>query len=208
VWSLVMPVKHLDRAKTRLAPDPRARRRLALAFAADAVLAALGSPLVARVVVVTGDPQAAALLGGIGAVVVPEPEPGGLNEAVAAGRAFAAAADPGARIAALTSDLPGLRGAELTALLAHAPSGRCFVPDASGQGTTVLLSDEDGVLDPEFGPDSRRRHESGGAKALEDAGPTVRRDVDLPEDVVDVLRFGVGRYTAEALSGLLFGTGD
>lgn len=208
VWSLVMPVKHLDRAKTRLAPQPQTRRRLALAFAADVVTAACGSPQVARVVVVTGDAVAAALLGRLGAVIVPEPEPGGLNEAIEAGRAFAAAAGPGDRIAAMTSDLPGLRENELTALLAGAPGDRCFVPDASGQGTTMLLSDEDGVLDPAFGPDSRRLHEAGGAKALEETGPTVRRDVDLPEDVAEVLRFGVGAHTAAALAGLVFGTGS
>ena len=59
-WSLVVPVKVLARAKTRLAalagPD---RPALALAMAADTVAAALGCPEVGRVVVVTGDPQAA-----------------------------------------------------------------------------------------------------------------------------------------------------
>ena len=49
-WCLVLPVKRLDVAKTRLGP-PYAdhRRSLALAFALDTTVAALACPLVATV---------------------------------------------------------------------------------------------------------------------------------------------------------------
>src|SRR5437762_12693150 len=72
-WSLVVPVKVLAHAKTRLAalagPD---RPALALALAADTVAAALESPQVGTVVVVTDDPRPAEGLAGLGAVLGPD----------------------------------------------------------------------------------------------------------------------------------------
>ena len=55
-WALVIPVKPLDRAKSRLAglAGPR-RGELALAMAADTVPALLASPAMAVVIVVTDD---------------------------------------------------------------------------------------------------------------------------------------------------------
>src|SRR5215470_13268015 len=66
-WSLVVPVKVLARAKTRLASLAGADRpALALAMAADTVAAALDCPQVGRVIVVTDDPQAAEVLADLG----------------------------------------------------------------------------------------------------------------------------------------------
>src|SRR5256884_9649608 len=94
-WSLVVPVKVLAHAKTRLAalagPD---RPALALAMAADTVAAALESPQVGTVVVVTDDPRAAEVLAGLGAVIVPD-EPGrGLHQALRHGAAPAGSRSP------------------------------------------------------------------------------------------------------------------
>ena len=55
-WVVVVPVKRLDRAKTRLSTRPAPERRaLALAFALDTVRAAITCPGVVGVVVVTDD---------------------------------------------------------------------------------------------------------------------------------------------------------
>ena len=55
-WVVVIPVKRLDRAKTRLSTRPAPQRgALALAFALDTVRAALACPRVAAVLVVTDD---------------------------------------------------------------------------------------------------------------------------------------------------------
>jgi|SRR6185437_1130233 len=76
-WTVLLPVKVLARAKSRLAVLAGDRRReLALALASDTVSAVLGCPEVARVVVVTSDPVAGPLLAALGAVVVPD-EPAG-----------------------------------------------------------------------------------------------------------------------------------
>ncbi len=56
-WTVLLPVKVLARAKSRLAVLAGDRRReLALALASDTVAAVLACPEVARVVVVTSDP--------------------------------------------------------------------------------------------------------------------------------------------------------
>ena len=70
-WTVLLPVKVLARAKSRLAVLAGERRReLALALASDTVAAVLACPEVARVVVITSDPVAARLLAGLGAVIV------------------------------------------------------------------------------------------------------------------------------------------
>lgn len=200
MWSVVIPVKRLPEAKSRLAPQPAGRRSsLALAFACDTVAAAAASPLVGAVYVVTSDDLVAARVTEIGAHVVPD-DAGGLNAALETGRRHALRAAPARRIAALTADLPCLRTADLTAALAAAGPGRAFVPDAVGTGTTLLLSDTAGLLTPRFGPDSRRLHESSGATPLADAGRSLRQDVDTPDDLRAAARFGVGAHTAAALT--------
>jgi len=72
-WTVLLPVKVLARAKSRLAALAGDRRgELALALAADTAAAAIGCPEVARVIVITSDPVAGPLLAGLGAVVVPD----------------------------------------------------------------------------------------------------------------------------------------
>lgn len=70
----MVPVKVLARAKSRLSePAGPYRERLALAVATDTVTAALQSPRVRAVIVVTSDPVAAPALAHLGAHIVPDP---------------------------------------------------------------------------------------------------------------------------------------
>ena len=138
-WSLVLPVKPLARAKTRMAEAAGPlRQALALAVAADTVAAALRCAAVAEVIVVTDDPLAAAELSALGARVVPDEPDCGLNPALAHGAALARAARPRAGVGAMSADLPALRPAELgRALAAAAGFAESFVADAQGVGTTL-----------------------------------------------------------------------
>src|SRR5260370_16577102 len=79
-WSVLMPVKVLARAKSRLAglAGPR-RGDLALALARDTVTAVLGADAVARVIVITDDQVARAALTALGALVVPDEPRDGLT---------------------------------------------------------------------------------------------------------------------------------
>ena len=61
-WVVVVPVKVLARAKSRIAPLAGSRRaELALAMASDTISAVVASPAAGRVLVVTDDPVAAAV---------------------------------------------------------------------------------------------------------------------------------------------------
>src|SRR5215475_1988755 len=98
-WSVVVPVKRLPAAKTRLYDrrwGPVEHAALVLALAADTVAAAMGCARVARAVVVTDDPDEAAAARRLGAVVVPDGPDAGVSAALAHGAARAreiAAAD-------------------------------------------------------------------------------------------------------------------
>lgn len=214
MWSLVIPVKRLSAAKTRLAPLPTGRRAdLALAFVHDCVAAALAAPQVSRVLVVTADDAAAESLGRLGARIALEPAPAPgvdrLNAAISFGAGRSRNERPDLRVGALTGDLPSLRTEELGAVLqlAAALEGSSFVPDAAGSGTTMLLGAADGTLDPRFGPDSRSRHALSGAAELFGVGRTVRQDVDTLADLEAALGLGVGVHTAHEIGlGLMQGT--
>lgn len=206
MWSVVIPVKRLPEAKSRLALPADRRAALALAFASDTVAAAAASPLVAAVFAVTGDETVSQRLSALGARILPDDAPGGLNPAIESGRLRALADNPHRRVAALTADLPGLRTADLTDALSTVPDGRAFVADAPGNGTTLLLSDADGTLAARFGANSRYAHERSGATLLSSAGRSLRRDVDTVEDLQDAIRLGVGEHTAAALTGLRWHT--
>jgi 2-phospho-L-lactate/phosphoenolpyruvate guanylyltransferase len=198
-WSVVVPVKVLALAKSRLAvlAGPL-RPALALAMAADTVAAALACPEVATVIAVTDDPQAGHELAGLGAVVIPD-EPGeGLNPALRHGAALATSRWPASPVAALAADLPALRPAELGAgLRAAAGWDHAFVPDAAGTGTTLYTARAGAAFSPRFGPGSARRHLAAGAVQLTLPGLTsLRRDVDAPPDLREAAGLGVGPRTA------------
>ncbi|AVT41453.1 2-phospho-L-lactate guanylyltransferase [Plantactinospora sp. BB1] len=196
-WTVVVPVKRLGSAKSRLrgALDGVPHELLALALAEDTVEAVLGCPAVREVLVVTGDPEATRTLGRLGARIVPEPPTAGLNPAFARGAAVAADGP----VAALTADLPALRPAELAEALRAAggpPGVRSFVADAPGTGTVLLTAAPGATLDPRFGPHSAAAHAASGARPLTAAWPTLRRDVDTPADLRAAVALGLGRQTA------------
>ncbi|MFD4949430.1 2-phospho-L-lactate guanylyltransferase [Streptomyces sp. NPDC058239] len=200
-WSLVVPLKPLARAKSRLAPATGAalRPRLALAFARDTVAAALSCPAVRDVVVVTDDTEAGAALAALGARIVPDEPDRGLNAALAHGERSVRAERPGAALAALNADLPALRPGELARVLNFSAAfPRTFVTDAAGIGTTFLSAAPGVELRPAFGGSSRARHLDSGAVEISLTGiDSVRQDVDTGDDLRAALALGVGPHTAD-----------
>jgi 2-phospho-L-lactate guanylyltransferase len=198
-WCLIVPVKRLALAKTRLAEVAGEHRiDLALAFALDTTTAALACDVVRAVVVVTDEPDAARALAGVGALVIDDEPDAGLNPALLHGADVATREHPGTAVGALSADLPGLRPDELRSALAAAPQiGAAFVRDAEGSGTTTLLARRRRDFVPAFGPGSAAAHLLGGALELHgDAFPSLRHDVDTPADLAQALEAGVGPYTA------------
>ncbi|MCD0484915.1 2-phospho-L-lactate guanylyltransferase [Streptacidiphilus sp. ASG 303] len=208
-WSLVLPLKPLAVAKSRLGASAGALRAdLALAFALDTAAAALACPAVARVLVVTDDPLAAAELAAAGALVVPDEPALGLNAALAHGARRARLQAPDGPVAALSADLPALRPGELARVLCRVPcGGRAFLPDTPGVGTTLLAAAPGVELAPAFGGASRERHRASGARELLPSDvDSVRRDVDTGADLAEALVLGVGPRTAE-VAGVLAARG-
>lgn len=203
-WQLVVPVKELYGAKSRLAgPSMTAleRAELALAFALDTVETALSCSLVRSVVVVTGDEAAAAALRDTGVEIVPDPDRGGLNAAIVAAVAAVPAGQP---VGVLLADLPALDARVLGTALRRAGRHRlAFVADASGHGTTLLTAISRQLLRPSFGHGSAAAHEALGARRICGNGlERLRRDVDVEADLWTVAAMGVGRHTAAVLADL------
>lgn len=174
-WTLVVPLKPLPQAKSRLADtaDDGLRPGLALAFAQDTVAAALACPAVRDVVVVTNDALAARELAALGAGTVPDLPRAGLNAALTHAATVVGAARRAASVAALNADLPALRPSELARVLdAAAEFPRSFLADSAGIGTTLLAASRGRELRPQFGAGSRARHRASGAVELPSARST------------------------------------
>ncbi|MET8582743.1 2-phospho-L-lactate guanylyltransferase [Streptomyces collinus] len=206
-WTLVIPLKPLARAKSRLSDTAAdgVRPGLALAFAQDTVAAALACRAVADVAVVTDDVLAGRELAALGARIVPDTPRSGLNAALRHGADAVREIHPQAAVAALNADLPALRPLELSRVLdAAAEFPRAFLADAAALGTTLLAAAPGRELSPAFGTGSRARHGVSGAAELGLTGvDSVRQDVDTGEDLRAALALGVGRYTAAVSAGLL-----
>jgi 2-phospho-L-lactate/phosphoenolpyruvate guanylyltransferase len=205
-WSVLVPVKVLAQAKSRLAglSGPR-RAELALALACDTVTAVLGSDAVARVIVITDDQVAAVALASLGALITPDEPRDGLNAALRHGAAYTAARWPGTGTVALSADLPALRPEQIgRALRAAAAWPTAFVPDAAGDGTTLYSAAPGAAFRPAFGPGSRARHAAGGAAELGlDGIPGLRQDVDTPSDLREAVALGLGPHSAPLAAELL-----
>lgn len=199
-WSLVVPVKVLSHAKTRLGGpggfSPELRAALALAFALDTVQAALACELVDRVVVVTADQSAARDVSRLGARVVPD-EAVGINDAINSG-AQAAADGP---VGALCGDLPALRADELTRVLQSAQRhARAVLGDRQAYGTTLLTALDPQDLRPAFGDGSLQRHvDAGATELLSTEAASVRCDVDTRADLAAARLLGLGSFTERLL---------
>lgn len=196
---LIIAVKRLSVAKTRLAPAFTAatREQVVLAMLVDTISAASRVPAVGSITVVTPDDVAAEAARQLGARVLPDPTPDGhadpLNNAI--GAAETELADTTSNIVVLQGDLPALQPQELAeAIAAGVGHGRSFVADRHGTGTAALLA-FGSSLNPLFGPDSAARHRHSGAIELTGAWPGLRCDIDTPDDLISARQLGVGRAT-------------
>lgn len=207
-WTVVIPVKALPHAKTRLAADVATPADLAIAFLRDTLAAVRATPSVERTVVVTTDPVVSALAEQAGAIAVDDSAHPGINPAAQHGAKHRA---PGSAIAVIVSDLPCLTPDALTAVLdAAAGHPSAFLADLDGTGTTMWLAAPEAPVDPRFGVRSRTAHADAGAvdlvaanPALADALVPARLDIDTVAALDRAVEVGVGDATAEALHALL-----
>jgi 2-phospho-L-lactate/phosphoenolpyruvate guanylyltransferase len=202
-WSLVIPVKVLAQAKSRLTGLAGQRRsEFALAMAADTVAAAIRAEAVADVLVVTDDPEVSERVASLGAIVLADAPGAGLNEALTHGAAYSSERWPARGRAGLAGDLPAIQPEELTAALAAAAQfGSAFVPDIEGTGTTLYAAAPGAPFTPQFGPASRDRHLAIGAVEIGAELAGLRTDVDTIEDLRTAAKIGLGPQTAKLVAG-------
>ncbi|MFL6074835.1 MAG: 2-phospho-L-lactate guanylyltransferase [Mycobacteriales bacterium] len=207
-WAVVVPVKRLERAKTRLvgAVPGVPHGELVLAITLDTLAAAGACAAVERIVVVSDDPVARRAVTALSdrMAVVPDVPDAGLNPALEYGAAQAAGTAAG--VATLSADLAALRPGELAAALEEALAHpRSFVADAAGTGTTLLAARAGTALRPEYGPGSAAAHARSGAVPLAGAWPSLRRDLDTPADLYAAAALGLGPRTAALMAATLNG---
>jgi len=202
--ALIVAVKRLAAAKTRLAPifSARTRESVVLAMLVDTLTAASRVAALGSISVITPDEAAAAAATELGAEVLADPTPEGhsdpLNNAIAA--AERALAGSYANFVVLQGDLPALQSQELAeAISAARQHRRSFVADRPAAGTSALCAFGT-TLDPHFGPDSSARHRRSGAIELTGAWPGLRCDVDTPADLAAARRLGLGPATSRTLA--------
>jgi 2-phospho-L-lactate guanylyltransferase len=182
-------VRSFESAKSRLGEvlDAEERRALVARLLRRTVHAALATPGISEVLVVSPDPELLAYAATLGARPVPQ-RSSGLNPAITEARA---AVPHGGRLLVLPGDVPGVSAEAIASLLATgdrvgSPSV-VLAPDRHGRGTNALLLDPPGVIDPEFGPDSRAGHAARaravGAAYAEVTGP-LALDIDTPDDLL------------------------
>jgi 2-phospho-L-lactate guanylyltransferase len=201
---LIIAVKRLTAAKTRLAPvfPAPTRESVVLAMLVDTLTAATRVSAAHSITVITPDDAAAAAATELGARVLADPtppdDPDPLNSAIAA--AARSVADSVSNTVVLQGDLPALQAQELAeAISAARQHQRSFVADRLGTGTAVLCAFGT-TLEPHFGPDSAARHRRSGAIELTGAWPGLRCDVDTPADLAAARQLGVGAATARAIA--------
>lgn len=196
-WTLLVPVKDLGHAKSRLVPPHGVdRSELAHAFAEDTLAAAVSCAAVAEVRLVSDDPTLAVVARALGAHVMPG-GPDGLNPALVHAVAGLLSDGP---VAVITGDLPALRPRDLeTALRAAETSARSAVADTSGRGTTMLAAAARADFQPSFGEQSFARHLALGARAV-DGPASLRADVDTAADLALAEQLGLGPATTALLA--------
>ena len=205
----IVPVRGLERAKTRLgeALDPEERRALVEGLLRRTIRSAITTPGIRAVAVVSPDPEALAVAGDTGAVTLPQGG-GGLNEGLADGRTWARELGATALLV-IPADLPAIGPGELGLVLAAAgdklaairsadtpaTSLVVLIPDRAGEGTNLLLLAPPGAIPFQFGPGSRAAHAGAAARAgatyLELEGP-LGLDLDTPDDLLAAEAVGLG----------------
>jgi 2-phospho-L-lactate guanylyltransferase len=186
--SVAVPVRALEGAKSRLGAvlDAEERRDLVESLLGRTIAAALATPGVAEVIVVSPDPAALAMAVVAGARPLLQ-RSRGLNPALQEARHVAA----GTRLLILPADLPTVTPEVLAEVLAAGDAAGSpsvvLVPDRHRRGTNALLLDPPDAIDPAFGGDSRAGHawlaESADIRFVELTG-VLELDLDTPDDLL------------------------
>ena len=199
---VLVPLKRLDRAKSRLgeALDAAARARLMRALVDRTLAEAARAPSVGRLVLVSSDRCSAEIAAAHGIAWFDDR---GLpwNEALAAATREAVLSED---VLILSADLPLVTSDDVEALVAAAPPRGLAIARARDAGTNAVLLRPGGAILTCFGvagsaAEHARLAGEAGLRAVIVDRPGLATDLDTSADLREVLRIGV----PEELRGLL-----
>lgn len=185
-WTVIVPVKPLGEAKSRLRAAQPGADAWARAFLCDVLAAISAVERIATTIVATSDAEVSSIAREWGAIVIDDSEAPGINRAVSHAAHSAPESDG---IAVVVSDLPLLTPEALNRVLTYAEQYRTsFLADLEGTGTTMWMTHDRGDLPPRFGSGSRAAHTAAGAQdiVLEHDDPALlpaRSDIDTLKDL-------------------------
>ncbi|GAW48951.1 MULTISPECIES: 2-phospho-L-lactate guanylyltransferase [unclassified Nocardioides] len=186
---LLVPVKRLTLAKTRLDVPASDRYRVARALMRNTLRTAAHAAGGTSLAVVTADEEVSAFAAGLGAGVVLDTT-ADLNSALEQGLNELIAADAARSVTVLVADLALLSPADVHWLHreATATSQPKHVSDQAGTGTTAVVLPAGHRVPMVFGPSSAERFRSSGCLPLDGAPLGLRADLDT---LTDLRRLGI-----------------
>ncbi|RMF79467.1 MAG: 2-phospho-L-lactate guanylyltransferase [Chloroflexi bacterium] len=189
LW-VIVPVKPLNRAKSRLANalSPEVRQKLAEMMFRHVLSVVTNVKQVTGTLVVSRDPKALAIAREYGAKTVQETSAPELNAALTRASELINLWDATTSLV-LPADLPLLAEQDIREMyeMCRGEPSVIIAPDKNGCGTNALLLRPPGIIPYSFGEDSMRGH----AALAREAGVPYRiyrskrlqLDIDCPEDI-------------------------
>lgn len=181
---LLLPVKALDKAKSRLRLDDAARRTVARLLFENTLDVALECLDPGQVFVVTSDGWVREVAAHRDVAALDDTS-GELNASVDRGLRSLGRRFPCAPLAVLVTDLPMLTPSVLRSALTDAGTSACprHVVDHRGTGTTFISVPPRMTFRMQFGPDSARRFRDAGSEAMPFAPREISHDLDFRADL-------------------------
>ncbi len=202
LWAII-PVKPLNRAKSRLADvlSPEQRYALAAAMYRQVLVAVTTAPQVTGTLVISRDTKALAIARDYGARTLQESTPAELNAALTRAtevvRMWGASA-----LLILPADLPFVTKDDITKIadLGRIGTSVVLATDKHQDGTNAMLVRPPGILTYQYGAGSYEKHLKAAAETdaevkLYDSA-TMRLDIDVPEDLDEYNRIVLNGHYA------------
>ncbi len=191
MWAVV-PLKRFVNAKQRLAEvlSPAERKGLVAAMVGDVLSALAQASGLAGVLLVSREPEAAAIAAHYSAQLFAEPPGADLSEAVQAAGGYLMANHGASATMILPADMPLVRGTDIDQVLSQ-HQRLTLVPDAIGDGTNCIISTPPNLIRYQFDGHSFKPHVEA-AYAIDTAPQIVRNenfalDIDTPLDLDELL---------------------
>ena len=203
LWT-VIPVKPLNRAKSRLKEVLSAEQRYELAqMMLRRVLHVVSDvPLIAGTLVISRDTRALGIAREYGVMTLQESSPADLNPALMRATEVLRLRHVDA-ILILPADLPFITREEVIELAESAPDapGVLLTADQREDGTNAMLVSPPGLFEYMYGPGSFERHRVAarlaGAEVKIHVSSGLQLDIDVPEDLEEYnQRLHQGHYEA------------